>query len=105
MMSTPVVDGDVLAALGILAEAVRTKSVVTCSYRGKSRVLEPQCVGIGHRGTPLVRVHQPRGGSATEPLFNVSEMRDIVVLDRHFLLPGPNYKRGDSMMGEIIAEL
>jgi len=34
MMSTPVVDGDVLAALGILAEAVRTKSVVTCSYRG-----------------------------------------------------------------------
>jgi len=32
-------------------------------------------------------------------------MSDFVVLDEHFTKPGPNYKKGDSAMRTIFAEL
>jgi hypothetical protein len=53
----------------------------------------------------LLRVHQIRGGEQREPLFDVSKMRDLVALDEHFMNPGPNYKRNDSAMKTIFAQL
>ena len=35
----------------------------------------------------------------------VAKMSDLVVLDDHFSRPGPNYKKGDSAMKTIFAEL
>jgi hypothetical protein len=38
-------------------------------------------------------------------LFDVAKMSDLVALDEHFTRPGPNYKRNDSAMTTIFAQL
>ena len=74
-------------------------------YNDKERVVEPQCYGRGTRGEDLLRVHQPKGGSAREPLFTVDKMEDLRILDERFDRPGPNYRMNDSAMVEIYAQL
>jgi len=38
-------------------------------------------------------------------LFNLEKMTDITLLDEHFTQPGPNYKKNDSAMKIIFAQL
>ena len=89
----------------IFVQAIQQKRRLRFSYHGKTRLAEPQCYGVGHRGTELLRVHQIRTGSEREPLFNVAEMSDVVLLDEVFTKPGPNYKRNDSAMKIIFCQL
>lgn len=69
------------------------------------RIVEPQCYAIGTKGTGLLRVHQIRGGTQREPLFDVAKMKDLVVLDEFFTRPGPNYRKNDSPMDVIFCQL
>ena len=46
-----------------------------------------------------------QGGSEREPLFDVMKMTDLVVRSDHFAQPGPNYKKDDSAMKTIFAQL
>jgi predicted DNA-binding transcriptional regulator YafY len=85
--------------------AIREKRRLRFIYHGVARLVEPQCHGIGHRGTNLLRAHQLQGGAQAEPLFDVSKISDLQVLDERFEKPGPNYKRNDSAMREIFAQL
>ena len=89
----------------ILVEAIRDKRRLRFTYNGTTRLAEPQCYGIGTKGTELLRVHQLRGGSEREPLFDVSKMTDLVALDEFFARPGPNYKKNDSAMKTIFCQL
>ena len=73
--------------------------------RANARLVEPQCLGLTFTGNELLRGHQIRGGSEREPLFTVAKIVGLVVLDEHFSQPGPNYKKGDSAMKTIFAEL
>ena len=75
------------------------------TYNGKSRITEPQCYGIGAKGTELLRVHQIQGGTQREPLFDVSRIEDLVALDEVFTKRGPNYKKNDSAMTTIFCQL
>lgn len=86
-------------------QAIREKRRLRFTYHDTTRLVEPQCHGISHRGTELLRAHQLEGGPQAEPLFNVSKISGLQVLDEHFEKPGPNYKRGDSAMREIFAQL
>lgn len=88
-----------------LVDAIETRRRVAFTYRGTRRLAEPQCYGRGSRGTELLRVHQIEGGSEREPLFDVAKMEDLVVLDQRFTRPGPNYKKNDSAMKIIFAQL
>jgi hypothetical protein len=89
----------------LIVQAIREKRRLRFSYHGRTRLAEPQCYGIGHKGTELIRVHQIQGGSQPEPLFNMAEVSDLVVLDEFFTKPGPNYKRDDSAMKIIFCQL
>jgi hypothetical protein len=89
----------------LFVQAIEEKRRLRFTYRGKARLVEPQCYGIGHKGTELLRVYQPRGGSEQEPLFDVAQMEDIEMLDERFERPGPHYKRGDSAMRIVLAQL
>jgi hypothetical protein len=89
----------------IIANAIRQKRRLRFIYNGKSRLAEPQCYGVGTRGTELLRIHQLEGGSQREPLFDVAKMSDLVALDEHFTKPGPNYKKNDSAMATIFCQL
>jgi hypothetical protein len=89
----------------IIVESINRRRRLSFVYNGRTRLAEPQCYGIGSRGTELLRVHQIQGGVEPEPLFDVSKIRDLVVLDQQFTRPGPNYKRNDSAMTTIFAQL
>lgn len=85
--------------------AIREKRRLRFVYHDTLRLVEPQCHGIGHRGTELLRAYQVQGGIQAEPLFDVSKISALQLLDEHFDKPGPNYKRDDSAMQEIFAQL
>ncbi len=85
--------------------AIREKRRLRFIYHGVARLAEPQCHGIGHRNTELLRVHQLEGGVQAEPLFDVSKISGLQLLDERFEKPGPNYKRDDSAMRKIFAQL
>ena len=89
----------------VLTRAIEHKQRLRFLYNGKSRLVEPQCYGIGRRGTELLRAHQLEGGKDREPLFDVTKILDLEVLDEVFDHPGPNYKRNDSAMETIFAQL
>jgi predicted DNA-binding transcriptional regulator YafY len=85
--------------------AIHDKRRLRFSYHGKTRLVEPQCHGLGRKGTELLRGHQLQGGTQREPLFNISEISELEVLDEHFDKPGPNYKKNDSAMVKIFSQL
>jgi hypothetical protein len=89
----------------VIVDAIATRRRISFVYNGKLRIAEPQCYGIGSKGTELLRAHQLQGGSEREPLFDVAKMADLVVLGDHFAQPGPNYKKNDSAMKTIFAQL
>ena len=43
--------------------AIREKRRLRFSYHDVARLVEPQCHGIGHRGTELLRAYQLEGGT------------------------------------------
>jgi hypothetical protein len=89
----------------VIADSIRQKRRLRFIYNGKMRLAEPQCYGIGTKGTELLRVHQIEGGSQREPLFDVSKIRDLIALEEVFTRPGPNYKKNDSAMTTIFCQL
>lgn len=89
----------------VLVSAIERKRRLRFLYNGKVRLVEPQCYGIGTRGTELLRVHQLQGGPQREPLFDVSRIAALEVLNETFDRPGPHYTRGDSAMQTIFAQL
>jgi predicted DNA-binding transcriptional regulator YafY len=89
----------------LILESIRTRRRLRFLYNGRVRIVEPQCYGMGTKGTELLRVHQLQGGDQREPLFDVSKIKDLVMLDETFTKPGPNYKKGDSAMKTIFAQL
>ena len=88
----------------ILVDAITGRRRISFVYNEKRRIVEPQCYGIGSKGTELLRAHQLEGGTEREPLFDVSKIQELETLDT-FSKPGPNYKRNDSAMKIIFAQL
>jgi hypothetical protein len=89
----------------IIIDSIRQKRRLRFTYNGTARLAEPQCYGIGARGTELLRVYQIEGGSQREPLFDVSKMEELLALDEFFAGPGPHYKKNDSAMVTIFCQL
>lgn len=89
----------------VIDRSIAEKRRLRFSYHGRVRLVEPQCYGVGTKGTELLRGHQIQGGTQREPLFDVSKIEDLVLLDEVFTRPGPNYKRDDSAMKTIYRQL
>jgi hypothetical protein len=45
-----------------IIESIQRKQKLAFTYNGKTRIVEPQCYGMGHKGTELLRAHQLKGG-------------------------------------------
>lgn len=88
-----------------LVNSILHKRRLRFTYNGKARLVEPQCYGVSAKGNELLRGHQLEGGPQREPLFDLSKMEGLIVLDETFARPGPNYTKGDSAMVRIHCEL
>lgn len=89
----------------LLVTAITDRRRLSFDYNDKPRLVEPQCYGVGTRGTELLRACQIQGGEHREPLFDVAKIQNLKMLDATFSAPGPNYKKNDSAMVVIFAEL
>ena len=88
-----------------ILQAIGTRRRLRFTYNGRPRLVEPQCYGIGTRGTTLLRAHQLEGGDQREPLFDVAKITGLSMLDETFAAPGPHYQRDDSAMVTIFGQL
>lgn len=88
----------------LLIHAIKNSHRIRFSYNDRMRVGEPQCYGISTAGKELARVYI-REARQPESLFEVPRMEELTVLNEVFTKPGPNYKKGDSAMKKIFAEL
>lgn len=93
-----------------IASAIQNLQLLSFTYDGFSRVVEPHTYGIDTKGHPALRAYQVRGGSESGEyvgwkLFHVNEMRGLTVLSEHFAGARPKYKRGDSAFSTIHAQL
>jgi hypothetical protein len=67
--------------------------------------LSRHATGSGHGKPSCCALISCKGGQEHEPLFDVSKIAGLEVLDEMFDRPGPNYKRDESTMETIFAQL
>lgn len=97
--------------LQTLADAIQHKRVLEFIYDGFQRVVEPHAVGYSSQGNLLLRCYQVEGQSHSSPvpdwrLMTVAKIKNLAVVpNRHFKSPRNGYKRGDSAMETIYAQL
>ena len=89
----------------VIVGAIRERRRLRLRYNGSVRIVEPQCYGLGTRGTELLRAYQVSGGSRPEALLDVARIEALVALAERFERPGPNYRKDDSAMKTIFAQL
>src|SRR3954465_9733446 len=90
--------------------SVVNKQLLSFSYDGYFRVVEPHTLGLDKKGHPALSAYQIRGGSESGEhsgwkLFHINEMHNLSTLPEKFLAPRPGYKRGDSRLSNILAQL
>ncbi len=93
-----------------IAKAIQNHNLLSFSYDGFARQVEPHCLGIDKKGHPSLRAYQVAGGSESGEyigwkMFHVNEMQNLVVLEKTFQNPRQGYKRGDKDMVSIQAEV
>lgn len=97
--------------LQTLADAIQHKRVIEFIYDGCQRIVEPHAVGYSSQGNLLLRCYQVGGQTRSSPvpdwrLMTVAKIQNLgVVPNRHFTSPRDDYKRGDSAMATIYAQL
>lgn len=90
-----------------LQRAVQERRVVSFSYEGQERVVQPHAYGEGSNG-PLLRAYQTGGYSSTGNLpqwrlYKVDQMRQLTVGEQTFEIQA-GYRRGDSVMRSFYAQ-
>lgn len=89
----------------LVCKAIDNKQRIQFVYHNKLRIGEPQCCGETTAGKDVVRVHMLSGGSRSEQLFDIDKIQSFIMLDEYFTKPGPNYRKNDSAMRIIYAQL
>lgn len=95
--------------LQTIIDAIRDKQLLSFTYDGLPRLVEPHTVGLSTAGNPVMRCFQVRGSHKKAghdwDLVNLEKIVGLAVTGEHFACPRPGYKRGDSAMSTIYAEL
>lgn len=80
----------------ILTKALQARSVVTFTYKGQARTVEPHALGKANDDRPALLAWQTSGGSNTEPppgwrVFLVAEIAELKATDQKFEKPRADY--------------
>jgi hypothetical protein len=93
-----------------ISQAIREKKVLTFSYDGYPRTVEPHCHGITTAGNEALRCYQTAGGSSSGNvpgwhMMTVNKIMGLSVSQSEFSGPRSGYKRGDKGMSTIFEQL
>ena len=93
----------------IIIDAINNLQVLKFTYSGIDRVVEPHAIGISRTGKVLLRCFQTLGGHVTPghewDLCELNKISNLSVSGDYFQAPRPGYKKGDSLMINILAQL
>lgn len=90
----------------LICNAIKSKQRLQFEYNNKTRVVEPQCYGVGAKGNELLRGYEVEGSiEKTNKLYDLAKVNFLRLLDKNFTSPGPAYQKGDSAMKTIYCEL
>lgn len=92
-----------------LARAVREHRIVTFSYDGLVRTVEPHTYGVNTAGHDALSRYQIAGFSRSSDrpawrLYLLSDIRNLIVKDVAFKGTRPGYRSNDSRMTHIFAK-
>lgn len=95
-----------MSVYDVLAQAIEERRVVTFTYDGFLRVVEPFLLGTTTAGRPALRGYQTKGGSksGTVPgwhLFSLDKIGGIAMIQESFSGERPWYNPVDKAMSTI----
>lgn len=93
-----------------IIEAIKSKRILTFSYHGYSRTVEPHTYGIDKKGHPTLCGYQTRGGSRSGSIpdwryYHDVDMIGLTVQKETFSGSRSGYKRSDKFFVSIYCEL
>ena len=101
-----------MSSQAVVRTAIHERRVLRLSYGSQIgfRRVEPHALGVGRDGQALLRAYQiggpsARGGIPDWRLFRLDRIRNIHMLDQQFAGVRPGYRRGDSAMVRVLAQL
>ncbi|VWD04227.1 hypothetical protein BLA50215_02786 [Burkholderia lata] len=95
--------------LQMIINAIHNREILSFTYDGFARVVEPHAVGESMAGNNVLRCYQTQGGHVTPghewDLCKVEKISDLKSTGEHFVGERLGYRRGDKHMVTIFAEL
>lgn len=95
--------------LQTIINAIRNREVLSFTYDGLARIVEPHAVGVSTAGNNVLRCYQTQGGHVTPghelDFCKISKIFGLRTTGQHFVGERPGYRRGDKDMATIFAEL
>ena len=93
-----------------ICSAIHNLQLISFSYHGHSRVVEPHTYGIDSKGHYSLRAYQVRGRSRSGRvpdwrLFHRADMHGVTVLSETFSGARYGYKKGDKAFNTIQCQL
>ena len=94
----------------VICDAIRNRCVLTFTYDGLYRIVEPHAYGLSRARNEVIRCYQTGGTSHSDKLpawrlMKVAEIRFLAVTEQHFVGERDGYQKGDKDMSTIFCEL
>jgi hypothetical protein len=92
-----------------ICDAIGNMNLIEFYYNGGIRTVEPHCLGVTTAGNQGLRAYQTSGysesGKMGWKMFDLSNARNISIVNETFDGPRTGYKKGDKGMTQIYCEL
>jgi hypothetical protein len=93
-----------------IIDAINNRNLLEFYYDGHHRIAEPHTFGVSTKGNDSLSAYQIEGtsdkGSVPDwKLFTVSKIVGLKISDKTFSGTRSGYRKGDSRMSKIYAEL
>lgn len=93
-----------------ICEAIRSMRLLTVTYGGEERLVQPYVYGDDHAGKRLLSAYQVAGGSASGAsagwkFFRMDKVTSVALSDRRFHSPRPEFQRDDGAFARIVCQV
>lgn len=94
-----------------IINAINNMEILSFTYKGNSRVVEPHAYGTGSDGNDLLRAYQTEGGHSSPGrltkwrLFEVKKIHNLSLTGEKFNGARHGYHRDDQAIDHIYAQL